>query len=318
MPTTLATGISNAGAFDIRPPVGQAYCITDFFSDIRIAGGVSDLTVSFRQAGFTDALIIIDPATAIQDIGRNFEIYITNECYLRVAEAGAASVIGWTGHRVIPTEVRSRIVTVPNAAPAKFDVRPPAGEVWKVTEIGAETMTAVQNDPDVNMSLDSLANTGALIATGLNDPVWHKSWEIYISNDLFLSFDSIAAADNDIGLSIIRVPLVFYGAAMQILQNANADIQPAEGDEVVITTWACDRFGGAGAPANAYDVTLSLTNGVLTSTICSAASVIVDIIQNRKTQIEIDNTNYLNILEPNVGAVEVAYSGYIRRRETTT
>ena len=154
---------------------------------------------------------------------------------------------------VVDSDLRIRLVNAAFSRWLDTDVRPPAGEVWKVTEIGAETMTAVQNDPDVNMSLDSLANTGALIATGLNDPVWHKSWEIYISNDLFLSFDSIAAADNDIGLSIIRVPLVFYGAAMQILQNANADIQPAEGDEVVITTWACDRFGGAGAPAARHE-----------------------------------------------------------------
>ena len=318
MPTTLASGISNAGTFTIRPPVGHAYCITDFFSDIRFAGGVPDLTVAMTMAGFTDALIIIDPATAIQDVGRNFEIYITNDCYLTVTEAGAASVIGWTGHEVIPTEVRSRIVTVPNAAPAKYDVRPPVGEIWKVTEIGAEIMTAVQNDPDVIMSLDSVAVPGAVIASGADNYGWHKGWEIYLSNDLYLSFDSITAADNDIALSIVRVPVEFYGAAFNILQNTNQDIQPVEGYEAVVTTWACSRFGGAGVPANAPDVRLSMTNGVLTSTISSEASVIVDAIGSRNTRIEIDNTNYLNVLEPNVGAVDFAYSGYIRRIEHTT
>lgn len=318
MPTTLATGISNAGAFDIRPPAGHAYCITDIFSDIRLAGGVPDLTIAFGSDLLTDSLIIIDPVTAIQKIGRNFEIYITNDVYLSVAEAGAASVIGWVGHEVIPTIVHSAHFTVPNAAPAKYDLRPPAGEIWKVTEIGAETMTAVQNDPDVIMTLVSTTNTGAIIASGLNNAVWHKGWEIYLSHDLFLSFDSIGAADNDVGLSIVRVPVEFFGAAQLLLADATDTVQPAEGYEAVVTTWASDTWGGGGAPADSPDVRLSLTDGTLTSTICSEGSVIVDIIQNRKTQIEIDNTHWLEFFEPTSGNQEIAYSGYVRRIEHTT
>ena len=317
MPTTLATGISDAGTVVIRPPVGHAYCITDFFSDIRLAGGVPDLQVAFTGAGFTDALMIIDPATAIQDVGRNFEIYITRDLYLTVTETGAASVIGWTGHEVIPTEVKSAIFTVPNLAPAKYDLRPPAGEIWKVTEIGAETMTAVQNDPDVIMTLVSDTNTGAIIASGADNAVWHKQFEIYLSHDVYLSFDSIGAADNDVALSIVRVPVEFYGDAVQLLADATVDIQPAEGDEVVITTWGSDTWGGI-APAAAPDFRLSLTDGTLVSTINSEASVIIDAIASRQTQIEIDNTHYLQVFEPTSGNQEIAYSGYIRRREHTT
>ena len=318
MTTTLATGISDAGTVTIRPPVGHAYCITDFFSDIRLAGGVPDLSVAFTSAGLTDALMIIDPATAIQDVGRNFEIYITNDVYLTVTETGAASVIGWTGHEVIPTEVKTAHFTVPNLAPAKYDLRPPAGEVWKVTEIGAESMTAVQNDPDVIMTLVSDTHTGAIVATGADNAVWHKSWEIYLSHDIYLSFDAIGAADNDVALSIVRVPVEFYGAAVTLLADATVDIQPTEGDEVVLTTWGSDTWGGAGAPADSPDFRLSLTDGTLVSTINSEGSVIVDAIQSRKTQIEFDNTHYLQMFEPTSGDQEVAYSGYIRRREHTT
>jgi len=316
MPTTLVTGVSNAGTFDIRPPVGEAWCITDFFSDIRQAGLVPDLSVAFADGVATAGDIIIDPATAVQKQYRNFEIYIDRDTYLTVTETGAASVIGWIGHQVIPDSVKSRIVTVPNAAPAKFDVRPPVGEIWKVTEIGAETYHA-NNFPDVLMSLESLTNTGAIIADGSRALTWNGKLAIYLSNDFFLSLDAIGAADNDIGLSIVRVPVEIFADCFTLLSDATIVVQPPEGTEAVITHLGSDVWAGV-APAGGLDTRFSLTDGVTPSTWRSEASVIVDINPNRQNAFMIDNTNYLQIFEPTTANQEIAYTGYIRREEHTT
>lgn len=321
MPTTLVSGVSDAGTFNIQPAVGHAYCIRDFYSDIRLAGGVPDLSVAYADGTLTPAEVICDPFTAILKQYREFELYITEPLYLTVTETGAASIIGWSGHRVIPEDVRSMIFTVPDAAPSKFDVRPPAGstEVWKVTEIGAETLTAATDFPDVTMTLESATLAGAIVARGGDNLVWNKGFEIYINRDFFLSFDSIAAADNDVALSIVRVPLEIFAGVIPIAQNATVAIQPPEGMEAVITTIGCSGWGGAGPPADGPNVTLSLTDGTDDATILSAASVIVDINANRRMNIEIDNTVYLNVTEPNVAPITAfAYSGYIRRQEHTT
>lgn len=317
MSSTLISGVSDAGSFDIRPPAGEAWCITDFWSSIRLAGGVPDLSVAFAGGGFTAGDIIIDPATAIQKQARMMEIYIDNNFYLTVTERGAASVIGWNGYQVIPDDVKTRIVTVPDAAPAKFDVRPPVGEVWKVTEIGAETYNAA-NHPDVIMTLDSDARQGAIIAQGTDDHYWAGKMAIYLSNDYYLSFDAIAAADNDVGLSIIRVPLEIFAGTVQLLADATQAIQPAEGYEAVVTTFGSDTWGGAVAPAQGPDVRLSLTNGTLDATIRSEYSVIVDINAARRTDMHIDNTNRLEIFEPTSGNQEICWSGYTRRITRTT
>ena len=317
MASTLVSGISNAGTFDIRPPAGEAWCITDFWSNIRLAGGVPDLSVAFAGGGFTAGLIVIDPFTAIQKQVRKMELYIDNDFYLTITETGAASVIGWNGYQVIPDDVKTRIVTVPNAAPAKFDVRPPVGEIWKVCEIGAETYNAA-NHPDVIMSLDSVARQGAIIAQGTENHYWAGKMAIYLSNEFFLSFDSIAGADNDVGLSIIRVPVEIFAGTEQLLADATVAIQPAEGWEAVVTTFGSDTFGGGGAPADGPDVRLSLTNGVLDAIIRSEASVIVDINAARRTDMHIDNTNYLEMFEPTSGNQEVCWSGYTRRITRTT
>lgn len=312
MSSTLISGVSAAGTFDIRPPAGEAWCITDFWSDIRLAGGVPDLSVAFAGGGFTAGDIIIDPFTAIQKQVRKMELYIDNDFYLTVTETGVASVIGWNGYQVIPGDVRTRIVTVPDAAPSKFDVRPPVGEVWKVCEIGAQTYNAA-NMPDVIMTLDSDARQGAIIAQGTMGHYWAGKMAIYLSNEFYLSFDSIAAANNDIGLSIIRVPVEIFAGTIQLLSDATQAIQPAEGYEAVITTFGSDVWGGAGAPNDGPDFRVSLTNGTLDATIRSEYSVIVDINAARRTDVHIDNTNYVEIFEPTTADQEICYSGWTRR-----
>ncbi len=317
MPRELVSGVSDALPFDIHPPAGEAWCITDFFSSIRLVGGVPDLSVSFADGGVhTAGLIVIDPFTAIQKQDRKMELYIDNTTYLTVAETGAASVIGWTGYKVIPENLRSRIVTVPNGG--KFTVRPPVGEIWKVCEIGSETIHAAFQ-PDVIMTLESATNTGAIIAQGTMLHYWSGKMAIYLSHDFYLVFDEITGADCDIGLSITRVPVEIFAGAQQLLADATVDIRPAEGYEAVVTTWGSDTWGGGGGTADAPNVRLSLTNGVLDSTIRSEGSVIVDTANcDRRVDWHIDNTIYLTMFEPTSGNQEICWSGYTRRIEHTT
>ena len=178
----MIAAIGGAGTTDVTPAAGAAYCITEVFSNQAQANGVPDISLDLRDGVLTDAVILIDQATELQK-DRRKEIYITNVTYLRITNTAAgAAVIGWMGHQVRADNVRTYIVTAPNGA--FVDVQPPLGEVWKVTEIGAETMNAT-NELDAVVSLiDGVTNT-AIMRDGALDIGWDIcNW--YISNPIYL------------------------------------------------------------------------------------------------------------------------------------
>ncbi len=319
MPTTLATGLTaavGAGAnLDIQPAAGQAYCIIDIFSDTVFVGNRPDLQFALRNGVQADAIIVIDPTTEVQKGTREFEIYIDNTTYLRIVNRAAGNaVIGHTGYRVIPSIIRTRVVTAPNGGAVA--IQPPLGEVWRVTEIGAETMNAT-NEPDLIVRLIDAVSVAAILVQGTTDLGWDKPCDWYIDNDLWLSIAPIAAADNDVGISAILVPVQVFGDAVTAGAGATVAIQPPEGQEAVVTAFGSETWAGI-APAGSPDVTWSLTDGVTPSDVAEPGSVADSAIHNRAFHVYIDNTIYMQAVDTGGAGQDVAWTGYVRRQEATT
>jgi len=315
MPTTLTTNISaavgGAAAIDIQPAAGAAYCIEEFFSDTPFVGTVPDVSVAIRDAVLTDAVVIIDPTTAVQKQNRKKELYITNVNYLRLTNtaAGAAN-LGWSGYQVSPNIVVTDIVTAPNGG--NVVVQPPAGQVWKVTEIGAETMNAA-NWPDLSIFITDGVLVGSLMCNGTRNLVWPKLFNIYISNTIYLRLEPIAAADNDVGLSMILVGVEQFADVVDIGAGGVIDIQPAVGRDVAVTQWSAETWAGV-APAGSPDVDVSLYNGVVLSEIMENGTAGDNAIMNRQFEILINNAVYIRCTDISGGANEFGYTGYTYRR----
>ncbi len=318
MPSFLTTNISaavGAGAnIDIQPAAGNGYCITDFFSDTAFVGTVPDVQVSIRNGVLADCIVILDPTTAVQKEARSKELYITNTYYLRLTNtAGGNANLGWTGYQVSPNIIMTTMVTAPNAG--NVVVQPPAGQVWKVLEIGCETMNA--NDyPDLSVFITDGTLVGSVMAIGTRNLVWDKKFNIYISNTVYLRFEPIAGADRDVGLSMIRVGVEQFADVVDIGAGGTIDIQPAVGRDVAVTQWSAETWAGIAA-AGSPDVDVSLYNGVVLSEIMENGSAGDNAIMNREFEIFINNAVYIRCTDISGGANEFGYTGYTVRRYNT-
>lgn len=313
MPTYLCTNISAAvggtASIDVQPAAADAYCIKDVFADAVFVGGVPDVQILLRQAAAVDCIVTEDPATVVQK-DRQKEIYIDNTTYMRLTNtAVGAQNLGWTGHQVPLGIVRTDIYTAPNGG--FVDIRPPAGEVWKMTELGCEVMNAT-DEPDLTLYLTDGVLVLSMMADGARDLVWPKAWNLYLSNDLWLRAEPIAGADRDVAISAIRVAVEPFGAIETLGAGLNLDIQPPDGVEAVITQISAEVWAGVAA-AGSPDIFVALYNGVVLSDIMEDGAVADSGIHNRQYEIEIDNDVYIRITEGAAAPNQVAYSGFVRR-----
>lgn len=323
MPTMQVTGLMAAigiGAdHDIIPVAGTAYCITEVFSDIAFVGGpptVPEVQVSLFDGAHAECIVLLDPGIAVQK-NRPLELYINPACYARLqnTDGVGAAVIGWSGHRVSPNIVMTSIVTAPTAAPGNVDFRPTAAQgVWRVTEIGAQTMNA-SNNPDITVVLQNGVLADAMLADGARNAVWPGLLNWYISNALYLTFDPIGAADCDVGVSAVRVAKELYGAVVTLAAGVGAAtaVQPADGVDAVVTAVASSIWVGIGVAGNP-DCAVQLTDGATPTTIIEDGTAGDSARKVRNFEIEINNAAYLQVINTPGGAHNFAYTGYISRR----
>jgi hypothetical protein len=206
--------------------------------------------------------------------------------------------------------VRTDIYTAPNGG--FVNIQPPAGEVWRLTEIGCETMNAT-NWPDLTLYLTNGVLVASMMADGARNLVWPKLFNLYLSNTLYLRAEPIAGADRDVGISAIRVAVEQFAAIQDLGAGANLDIQPADGIEAVITQVSAETWAGV-APAGSPDIFVGLYNGAVVSDIMEDGATSDSLIHNRLYEIEIDNDVYIRITEGSAALNEVAYTGFVRRR----
>lgn len=305
--TNLTAELAGAATENIVPPAGEAYCIVEVGSDEAFVGAVPDVEVSIGDGVLANCIVIIDPTTAVQKGARAKEIYITPTDYLVIDNTAAANAyIAFFGYQVNANNVRTDMYTAPAAG--TVDVRPPAGEVWRVTEVGGETMGAA-NHPNVTIFLTD----DVLVASALCDQThgmkWAKNLNWIIDHDTFLRVDSIAAADCDMAFSAIRIPQAAFCGVTDVVGSATLDIQPAAGVEVMITEISAETWVGI-APAGSPDLTAGLYDGVGLAFVMEAAD---SLLTGRKMDLPITNANYLRITETSTANNEIGYTGYVIR-----
>jgi len=309
----IQVGVVGAATFDIQPPPGQAYKITEISSDVAFVGDVPDVSVALNDGVHAAAVIIIDPTTAVQKGARAKEIIISNANYLTVTNtaAGAAN-IGWCGIRVNVNNVRTDVVTVPNAA--DYDIRPPLGEVWRITEIGAETMGA-NNRPDMTFFITD----GVLVASAIMDETHNlkqdKLLDWYVGNGIWVRATDLSGADNDLGFCAERVAVEHFADVQDVAGSGTMDIQPAAGQQVIITEISAETWAGI-APVGSPDITVSFFDGANLSDIMEPGSVSDSLSSTRTIALMIDNAHYLRITEISTANNEVGYLGYVFREFT--
>lgn len=335
MPSTFVSGLeADVGAGDdvtVRPPEGEAWCITEVSSDAVFVAGFAGgnqpnvaIQIVDADAAHAPCLVVQDPTAAPEKGLRAKEIYITHDCWMEITNTGAAgSEIGWTGYRVSPENVISYIETVPNAD--TVDIRPPPGEVWRITEIGAETHGAALHPRLTFAIIDAafplLVNTVLLVET--EDLKQQKLLNWYISHDVYLQILDTAGADSEVAIIGERVDVEQVGAVEDVDGAGGTpymDIQPPDGDQWVITeitaeTWAV--LAPAVPPNSSPDIDISLIVGADLSEFAeggSASVTLPSIIGDRAMALQIDHDTFIRVTDLSGGDNEVAYLGYVYRR----
>jgi hypothetical protein len=318
MPTTLITGLTatvgGGGNVDVRPPVGQAWKITDVCSDAVFVTNVPDVEVRLRNAVTADAIVCLDPTT---DPGRRthqLELYITNTTWMRLINTGAAgSELGHFGYRVNVNTAVAAVVAC--GIGATIFIQPPAGQTWVITNIGSEIWqaAAANEEPDIAIGITN----GVLVASLIIDPDnvrgQDKKYAWYINNMVYLAVTNENAAANAVGYSGYITEKTAIGSIQDVVGSATLDIRPPAGQEWVITEIAAETWAGGGVPNNYPDVLVSLMVGANLADLLEAGSVATSIRWNSEMELHVDNTNWLRITEVSAANNEIGVLGYLKR-----
>lgn len=318
MPTNfvgdISAAVAGAATIDVQPPAGQAYKITEFSSDVVFVGDVPDVSVAITTAALAVCIVIADPTTVVEKGDRQKEILIDNVHYMQLTNTGLVANLGWCGVRINNNNIRTDVVTVPNAG--DYDIRPPAGEVWRVTEIGMET-PGVTNHPDATFFITDgvLVLSMIMIETrGLNQ-LKNLNW--YVSHDIWVRVTDTSGAPNDLAFCAERVDVEQFADVVDVLTPGAGllDIQPAAGQQAVITQFSGETWAGI-APAGSPDMTVSFYDGVNLSDIMEAGSVSDSLASGRTLDLMIDNGHYIRVVDVSGADNQVGYLGYIFREFT--
>ena len=209
---TVVTDLQNvlAGAnYDLQPPAGFEYVLEDVGSTRWIGGAPfnnPDVTVSIF-----DGVAAAPVCMGANDRGwnKNLLLYLNNTNYVRLTNTnGLAAVIAMVGRlsrafgsgtSVVRTDVQAVL------AGANWDVRPPLGEEWLVTEIGSSVWVGVApaQFPNVTVSLFDGANA-SIIARGTDNKLWmNHDIRIVIDNTNYLRINDASGGGQNIAVSAV-------------------------------------------------------------------------------------------------------------------
>lgn len=311
-------GIALAGAavLDVQPPVGEAWKVTEFSSDVAFVGDVPDLSIGITTALLATCIVIPDPTVAgVHKGDRAKEILIDNVHFMQITNAGLVANVGWSGVRINVNTIRTDVVTVPNAG--DYDIRPPAGEVWRITEIGMETI-GVTFHPDASFYICDDVLVLCLMLNETEHLGQNKLLNWYVSHDVFVRVTDTSLAPNDLAFCAELVDVEQFADVVDVLTPGAGllDIQPAVGQQAVITQFAGETWGGVLAGAGSPDMTVSFYDGANLSDIMEAGSVSDSLASGRTLELMIDNGHYIRVVDVSGADNQVGYLGYIFREFT--
>jgi hypothetical protein len=311
--TNMAAGVGAGATVDIQPPADQEWLVREVGNSVPFVGAVPDVQIALADAVHNDAIMIRDPAIDASRRYRAFWFYITNTTFLRVTNTGGAGAnLSWYGERVRAGLTISEIRNI--GVGATIQIQPPAGQTWEVCYFGASVWTgAGDRNPDVSIGITD----GTLVASNILLPTMNRgqdkplNW--IIDNATFLRVTDTSGGGLDFGFVGRRVPLNSIGAVQDIGAGGTLDIQPAAGQEFVITEFGAEVWAGTGAPNDKPDVTISMVVGANLSQILEAGSISNSAIWSRELILHIDNAHYLRATNVNAANNEFGFLGYLRR-----
>jgi len=306
--SNIAPAVVAAASTNIRPPVGEAWLVSDFSSDVAFVAGVPDLEVRMTD-GATMGIFLRDPTTDPGKRTRQYKLYLTNALYATITNTGGGNAnLGFIAERVNINNVRSGEMTI--GATSYGIVQPPVGETWEITEWGTNPFTVAG---DFNPACEVGLTDGVLILSRITLPTQaraqNKQPRIIINNDVYLNVYSTPGCE--FYYSAIRIPETSISSVTDVVGSANLDILPPIGDEWVITEIGAETWAGAGAPADLPDVIASLRTTVNSEFMENGA--LLSVRWNTDAIFKIDRTRYLRITENSAGNNEVCISGYLQR-----
>ena len=327
----VGTGVTVA----IIPPAGEERVYERFGSTAFDAAGVPN-QVPLIQVGIYDGDPLKVPAwvkTTLNVRGWNHKgkLYVSPTNYLVMQNPAAGGVgrnlsaIGNISRQfgTAPLEVVTDIVNLAAAGPGDFvDVRPPPGEEWVITDIGAEIWTAPaapQTVPDVNVDLVQAGPGGVLalarMLTSTDIRGWLHAMSFYLSNDVWLRITNPNIATNCVCWSGTKLQTYASGqpnVMSQVLTDVVAgggilEARPASNDEEwLVTAFGSSAWLGA-PPASVPDVDLQLIS--VAPALASLLAQNTDFAhQLSPLDLPISRANYMRMTDTSLGANDMGFS----------
>lgn len=216
----------------------------------------------------------------------------------------------------MPAKVFSDVQTVGGFG--NFDVRPPAGYDWEVTDVGASVWVGVApaGRPEVNVGIVDAAGTPAWVLQNTDIRGWDRRQQLHISRTNWLRLNNPNVAARNYGFSVIETLCYGAGTSRVITDvqtigiGANMDIIPPVGFEYEITDFGASLWVG-GAPLNLPDCNVSIFDGLIAAQLMLSTDIRGWF--KEKTQIMINNAHYLRMTNTNAAANVLAVVGKVAR-----
>lgn len=196
--------LDGGGLGVVQPPPGETWMITEWGSDIwTVAGNINPNTaIGLTDGAFINSRIAVPTMERGQEKQPN--IIINNMVYLNIIGAAAGDFY-FSAIRIPETAISSITDVLGAGLTPWVDIRPPDGEEWVITEIGAETwigLAAPDDYPNIGMTLITTAGPleSDIIEVGVSE-IWDRDSLLVIDRDHYLRITDLSGANNEVCVS---------------------------------------------------------------------------------------------------------------------
>lgn len=313
----------------IIPPVGQERVYERFGSDVWDAAGAPD-QVPRMNVGIWDGDPLKAPSwmkTTLNVRGWNHKgkLYVSPTNYLVMENPAAGgdqnlSAIGNISRQFGTAALQVITDCVDVGAGLATFVRPPVGEEWLITDIGAELWAGIApaQVPEVNVDLTDGVSFARLM-TSSDIRGWLYAMALYLTNDVYLRLTNPNIAANTLSWSGVKLQTHPSGlpnvmsAVGTVGVGGNIEARPTNTDE----EWLISAFGAAtwigAAPASLPDMRVDMVNATPITSLLARNTDFAH--QLSPPDLPVQRTNYLRFTETNGGGDDLGYCG-IRTRLT--
>ncbi len=219
-------------------------------------------------------------------------------------------------------KVFSTIQTV--LAGATYDITPPLGEDWEVTDFGSSAFVGVPVLGVPNLTAGMYNATVGVSALFKNSSAanphirgWQHPCSLYANNSNYIRVTNPEAGPLVIAMSVRRSKL--YGpniaqssvisGTQTLIATGIATLQPPVGQDWIIREVGSSRWVGA-QPAGLPNVAVNLTDGTNAALIADGTNTIGWL---EPLMLHLNNTVYLTLTNPAGAGATVGWSGFISR-----